>query len=161
MKSLAVVAGILLLQAPICRAQPTQQCSVQSDYPNPLDANGKPIGALVQVDLSSQVGVVLDDLPAAKRADVASWLLSQGSDYWKARAIRQITLAYYRLNYRNYYVSNQGALPLPDPSLWTFAFSAARRAPYVSGKKRSVVDAVFVDYQMQTVILTDSNSPSA
>ena len=84
MKFLAAIAGVLLLQGTIARAQPTQQCSVQSDYPSPLDANGKPIGALVQVDLSSQVGVVLDDLPAAKRADVAQWLLSQGTDYWKA-----------------------------------------------------------------------------
>ena len=161
MKSLVVITGVLMLQAAISHAQPTQQCSVQSDYPNPVDADGKPIGALVQVDLSSQVGVVLDDLPAAKRADVTTWLLSQGNDYWKARAIRQITLAYYRLNFRNYYVSNQGALPLPDPSLWTFTFGTARRAPYVSGKKRSVVDAVFIDYQMQTVILTDFNSPNA
>ena len=85
--------------------------------------------------LSSQVGVVLDDLPAAKRADVAQWLLSQGTDYWKARAIRQITLAYYRLNFRNYYVSNQGALPLPDPSLWTFSFGTARRAPGCRGRR--------------------------
>ena len=161
MKSVAAIAAVLMLQGAIARAQPTQQCSFQSDYPSPVDANGKPIGALVEVDLYSQVGVVLDDVPPAKRADVAKWLLSQATDYWKARAIRQITLAYYRLNFRNYYVSNQGALPLPDPSLWTFAFGTARRAPYVSGKKQSVVDAVFIDYQMQSVILTDYNSPSA
>ena len=137
MKFVAAIASVLLLQGSMARAQPTQQCTVQSDYPNPLDANAKPIGALVEVDLSSQVGVVLDDLPAAKRANVAQWLLSQGTDYWKARAVRQITLAYYRLNFRNYYVSNQGALPLPDPALWTFSFGTARRAPYVSGKKKS------------------------
>src|SRR5881392_911799 len=161
MKSVAAIAAVLMLQGAIARAQPTQQCSFQSDYPSPVDANGKPIGALVEVDLYSQVGVVLDDVPPAQRADVAKWLLSQATDYWKARAIRQITLAYYRLNFRNYYVSNQGALPLPAPSLWTFAFGTARRAPYVSGKKQSGVDAVFIDYQMQSVILTDYNSPSA
>src|SRR6476660_5630630 len=126
MKSVAAIAAVLVLSAMIARAQPTQQCGVQSDYPNPMDANGKPIGALVQVDLSSQVGVVLDDLPSAKRADVAQWLLSQGADYRKARAIRQMTLAYYRLNFRNYYVSNQGALPLPDPSLWTISVGTVK-----------------------------------
>jgi hypothetical protein len=161
MKNLAAIAAVLIIQAVAARGQPTQQCSLQSDYPSPLDGNGKPIGALVRVDLSSQVGVVLDDLPSAKRADVAQWLLSQGADYWKARAIRQMTLAYYRLNFRNYYVSNQGALPLPDPSLWTISVGTAKRAPYVSGKKKSVIDAVFVDYRMQTVILTDFNSPNA
>src|SRR5438552_12091835 len=112
MKSVAAIAAVLMLQGAIARAQPTQQCSFQSDYPSPVDANGKPIGALVEVDLYSQVGVVLDDVPPAKRADVAEWLLSQATDYWKARAIRQITLAYYRLNFSNYYVSNQAALPL-------------------------------------------------
>src|SRR5207247_2348811 len=157
MKSVTAIAAVLMLQGAIARAQPTQQCTFQSDYPSPVDANGKPIGALVEVDLYSQVGVVLDDVPPAKRADVAKWLLSQATDYWKARAIRQITLAYYRLNFRNYYVSNQAALPLPDPSLWTFAFGTARRALYVSGKKQSVVDAVFIDYQMQSVFLTDYN----
>ncbi len=125
---LALIIAMLLVPGSIV-AQPTQECSVQSDYPSPLDANGKPIGALLQVDLSSQVGVVLDDLPVAKRADVAKGLLSQSSDFWKARAIRQITRAFYRLNFRNYYVRNQGALPLPDPSLWTFSFGTARRAP--------------------------------
>src|SRR5437899_2567557 len=63
LKLLAAIVGVLLLQGTIARAQPTQQCSVQSDYPSPLDANGQPIGALVQVNLSSRVGVVLDDLP--------------------------------------------------------------------------------------------------
>src|SRR5437773_12059943 len=161
MTSVAAVAAVLMLQGTIARAQPPQQCSIQSDYPSPAHATGKPIGALVEVDLYSQVGVALDDVPPAKRADVAKWLLSQANDYWKARAIRQITLAYYRLNFRNYYVSNQGALPLPDPSLWTFAFGTARRAPYVSGKKMSVVDAVFIHFQMQSVILTDYQSPCA
>src|SRR5262249_61419832 len=117
--------------------QPTQECRVQGCCASPGGADGHAIGALVQVDVSAQVGVVLDDVPAAKRADVAQWILSQGTDYWKARAIRQLTLAYYRLNFRNYYVSNQGGLPLPDPSLWTFSFGTARRAPYASGKKKS------------------------
>src|SRR5213592_5128243 len=101
MKSVAAIAAVLMLQGAIARAQPTQQCSFQSDYPSPVDADGKPIGALVEVDLYSQVGVVLYDVPPAQRADVAKWLLSQATDYWKARAIRQITLAYYRLNFRS------------------------------------------------------------
>ncbi|TMA74236.1 MAG: hypothetical protein E6J77_24120, partial [Deltaproteobacteria bacterium] len=89
---MAAIAAVLMLQGTIARAQPAQQCSIQSAYPSPVDANGKPIGALVEVDLYSQVGVALDDVPPAKRADVAKWLLSQANDYWKARAIRQITL---------------------------------------------------------------------
>src|SRR5262249_56483262 len=140
---------------------PTQQCSVQSDYPSPLDADGQAIGALVQVDVSSQVGVVLDDLPAAKRADVAQWLLSQGTDYWKARAIRQLTLAYYRLNFRNYYVTNQGALPLPDPSLWRFSFGTARRAQHAPGGKKRGGDVALIHYHTHRESLTARHAPNA
>ena len=42
----AAIAGVLLFQGTITRAQPTQQCSVQGDYPSPLDADGKPIGEI-------------------------------------------------------------------------------------------------------------------
>src|SRR5437667_2559234 len=72
MKSVAAIAAVLMLQGTIARAQPAQQCSIQSAYPSPVDANGKPIGALVEVDLYSQVGVGLDDLPRAKSADVCN-----------------------------------------------------------------------------------------
>jgi len=53
--------------------------------------------------------VVLDDVPPAKRAD-AQWLCRRPPDYWKARAIRQ-SRSHIQAQLRNYYVSNQGALP--------------------------------------------------
>jgi len=40
-----------------------------------------------------------------------------------------MTLAYYRLNFRNYYVSNQGALPLPDARLEATADSLKANSP--------------------------------
>ena len=155
------VAGALLLMPGNTSADVTQQCTVQSSYPSPLDQNGDPIGSLLKVDLVSRVGFVLDDIPPADRSKIATWLMAQSDEFWKTRAKKQIELAQYRLNYRNYYVAGQGALPLTHPSLWKITFSGApKRAAYVSGKKHSAVDAVSRDYKMETVLLSDYNSPS-
>jgi len=160
---LYVVAAVLLsLALPgNVSADVTQQCALQTSYPNPLDANGDPVGSLLKVDLLSKVGFVLDDIPQADRGKVAAWLMSQSDDFWKTRAKKQVELAQYRLNYRNYYVAGQGALPLNHPSLWRITFlGGPNRASYVSGKQNSVIDAVYRDYKMETVILSDYNSPS-
>src|SRR5262249_50844711 len=82
-----------------------QQCTVQSPYPNAVEAEGNPIGALVKVNVRSRIGVVLDDLPVEMRGRVAEWLRAQPYDFWRSRIIKQIDLARYRLEFRNYYVA--------------------------------------------------------
>src|SRR5215831_8070136 len=128
-----VVAALLLMAASgQTSADVTQQCTVQSSYPNPVDENGDPIGSLLKVDLVSRVGFVLDDIPQADRGRVTAWLMAQSDEFWKTRAKKQIELAQYRLNFRNYYAAGQGALPLTHSSLWKITFSgAAKRATYV------------------------------
>src|SRR5262245_47558522 len=135
-----LAGALLLIAAPgKASADVTQQCTVQSSYPSPLDPHGDPIGSLLKVDLASRVGFVLDDIPQADRSKIATWLMAQSDEFWKTRVKKQIELAQYRLNFRNYYVAGQGALPLTHPSLWKITFSGApQRAPYVSGKNRSV-----------------------
>src|SRR5215831_8404421 len=157
-----IVAALLLIAAPgTAPADVTQQCTVQGSYPSPVDENGDPIGSLLRVNVASRVGFVLDDVPQADRANIAAWLIGQSDEFWRTRARKQIELAQYRLNYRNYYVAGQGALPLTHPSLWKITFSgAARRASYVSGKKPSAVDAVFREFTLETVLVSDINSPS-
>jgi hypothetical protein len=160
--SLRILAATTCLLGAHAHAQTSmQQCTLQSSYPNPVDADGNPIGALVKVSFRSRIGVVLDELPVEMRGRVADWLRAQPYDFWRSRIIKQIDLARYRLEHRNYYVAGQGALPLNDSSLWTVTLlGAPKRAPYTSGKTKSVLDAVSLDYQMETVLLTDINSPS-
>src|SRR5262245_18586759 len=160
--SLRILAATTCLLGAHAHAQTSmQQCTLQSSYPNPVDADGNPIGALVKVNFRSRIGVVLDELPVEMRGRVADWLRAQPYDFWRSRIIKQIDLARYRLEFRNYYVAGQGALPLNDSSLWTVTLlGAPKRAPYTSGKTKSVLDAVSLDYQMETVLLTDINSPS-
>src|SRR5438477_344528 len=110
--------GLLLLCGADVASAQTQQCSIQGTYPNPLDQSGHPIGSLLQVSFSSKVGVVLDDIPKAMRDTVANWYLARPPEFWRQRAIKQIELAQYRLNFRNYYVAGQGALPIPYSDLW-------------------------------------------
>jgi hypothetical protein len=160
MRVVATIVAVLSLQGSIARAQPTQQCTVQSDYPSPLDANGKPIGALVQVDLSSQVGVVLDDLPAAKRRGRRAVAAVQGTDYWKARAIGRSRSRITGSTTATTTSAIKGPCRFRIHRLDILVRHGATGAIHLR-KKKSVVDAVFVDYRMQDVILTDADSPNA
>jgi len=88
-----VVAALFLMTASgQTSADVTQQCAVQSSYPNPVDENGDPIGSLLKVDLVSRVGFVLDDIPQADRGRVTAWLMAQSDEFWKTRAKKQIEL---------------------------------------------------------------------
>src|SRR5690606_22786205 len=55
-------------------------------------ANPAGPGALVDVSMPSQVGVLLDELPEAMRERAAETLLEADEDFWVQRAIRQIRL---------------------------------------------------------------------
>jgi hypothetical protein len=119
-------------------------------------------GALIRVSLTSQVGVLLDEIPPSIRERVASTLLAKDEAYWAARAKRQLTLASYRLNFRPFFYDEGDAkqqLPLPPDvalsiSVGDAAGPGARRAT-VEGH-----DYVLVDYTLDTVIVTDVDSPA-
>src|SRR5512140_211730 len=65
-------------------------------------------GALVKMTMSSNVGVVLDDIPAGPlREAAAAAALAQPQQFWIDRATRQVRLTYYHLVFRGeYYSSN-------------------------------------------------------
>src|SRR5687768_3697961 len=57
-------------------------------------------GSLVGLSMDSQVGVVLDELPASQRARVANALIAKPASFWQNRARAQVRLATYRLVFR-------------------------------------------------------------
>ena len=61
-----IVAGALLLMPGKTSADVTQQCTVQSSYPSPLDQNGDPIGALLKVDLVFASGIRIGRHPSSR-----------------------------------------------------------------------------------------------
>jgi hypothetical protein len=75
-------------------------------------------GALVDLPLSSTVGVPLDELPASARKRPASSLLAEPTMFWESRVRRQIGSSSYRLTYRNlYFESEVGFVVNPDDFL--------------------------------------------
>jgi hypothetical protein len=121
-------------------------------------------GALIKMQLSSQVGVLLDDIPAGPlREAAAAAALAQPAQFWTDRASRQVRLTYYKLVFRGqYYASNhssssnvKGPLPLPQKSVWNVALTDAPYRVTSAGH-----DFVAVDYAFDTTIVSDAASPA-
>jgi hypothetical protein len=114
-------------------------------------------GALVEVSLSSQVGVLLDEIPISIRERVASALLEKADDFWVTRAKRQLTLATYRLNFRPAFyadATDKKQIPLPPEQVLNVRIAGAARRTSVEGH-----DYVLVDYALDSLIVTDVDSP--
>ena len=121
-------------------------------------------GALVKVTMASQVGVVLDDLPASQRSRVAAQLLAKPSTFWTARAQRQVEHTNYRLIYRGFFYGpatgaggSRRMMPITRPELWNLALdpAGARRVSFQGH------DVVSVPFNLTTTVLTDAASPGA
>jgi hypothetical protein len=135
-------------------------CASSSDDPplNELTGAGDP-GALVRTQMTSTVGVLLDEIPAASRDAVAQTMLAKPNDFWIARARRQIDLTTYRLVFRYAYYAAQKytkrmQLTLPPPPVQRVTLSGLPRRATIDGH-----DLVVVDYTLDSTLVTDSASP--
>lgn len=111
-------------------------------------------GALIQISMPSEVGVLLDELPAGMRDRVAQTLLDESQEEWLARARRQVQLTRLRLNFRDSNEPGKGQLPLTQPDQWSIALDD-------DGPQRRIVqghDLVMIGYTFTTTILTDPQS---
>jgi hypothetical protein len=152
----------LVLCAPFALAL-VNGCSTgdKADPPvNDLKTGGGDPGALVRAQMSSTVGVLLDEIPSgATREALAATLLAKGNDFWMPRALRQIDLTTYRLVFREtYYQAQQGTkkmqLPLPPHDALHVTFNGPARRQTVDGH-----DLVVIDYSMDGTLVTDVASP--
>jgi hypothetical protein len=119
-------------------------------------AQATPSGALVKVKTTSEVGVLLDEVPAAMRERVAAEVLAKAPSFWLARAKRQIDLARYRLVYRHFFYAPEDGkrqLPLPPESVWDVTLTGAAQRKVVDGH-----DVVTIPYRFKTFIVTDAAS---
>ena len=115
-------------------------------------------GALIQVSSTGQVGVLLDEIPTGIRERVAESMLAKEDAFWLTRAHRQLVLATYRLNFRPAFYDEGEAkrqLPLPPEEVWDITLDSPARREMVEGH-----DYVLVDYSLDTLIVTDSDSPA-
>ena len=111
-------------------------------------------GALVDATMTSQVGVVLDEVPMSIRDRVAQTLAARPAAFWQARAVSQAKLTTFRLVFRRNYYMTKDSLPLPQPAQWTITLGGAPKRAMVNGH-----DAVVVDYTLATTLLTTADSP--
>lgn len=120
-------------------------------------------GALVTMQMTSTVGVLLDEVPAgALREQAAANALAKGDDFWLARARNQVRLMGYRLVFRGFYYpapggknpKTYGPLPLTPPEKWNLSRLGAPRRAKINGH-----DLVVVDYSFASTIVTDPASP--
>src|SRR5512144_2078772 len=121
------------------------------------DSSSARAGGLVRTTLSSEVGVVLDEIPASMRDRVAAATIAKPTSFWIARAREQLGFTTYRLVFREaFYDSKKGALPLPPEARWRISLVGKPQRHRVDGH-----DLVGVRYSFASVILTDAASPGA
>ena len=120
-----------------------------------VDPDSFPEGALIGVNMTSKVGVLLDELPPTMRDRVADTLLARPESDWVDLAIRQVDLTQYRLNFRGFtYNQTKGQLPLPPPPLWNISLIGEPARETIDGH-----DLVIIEYLFSATILTDADSP--
>jgi hypothetical protein len=137
-----------------------------------LGPNGE--GALIDMRISSVVGILLTDFPESDRARVAAKLIAQPESYWKEQARRQMhyndyTLTYREANYApwtqkfndgNNWYSKKKQLALPIQYQWNYTFfGKPTRGLWQADKFAPLLDAVYVAYELNTMIVTDYRSP--
>ena len=119
-------------------------------------------GALIKVSTTSQVGVVLDEIPAERRDKVVATLKAKDKKFWIDRARSQINMTRYRLVFRPYYYAegNRMQLPLPPDVKWEVTLKSDEMG--LTTPRRVMIgthDVVLVDYTFASTLLTSAESP--
>lgn len=154
------------LSSPETATESATQPPAETDTPQPTNTatslpTATPIvpgeGALIGVKMSSQVGVLLDEIPESMRDDVVERLLERPDSFWVALAERQVALTKYRLNFRGFVYpgSGRGQLPLPPEQLWEIELDPA-------GASLTTIqnhELVIINYNFSSTLLTDAESP--
>jgi Lysyl oxidase len=109
-------------------------------------------GALVHLEMSSTVGVLLDEIPAGpQRDEAAANALAKPAAFWIGRAQVQTRLTSYRLVFRS-----PGPLPLTPMDVWNVHLTGAPHRAKIEGH-----ELVVVDYAFDSYLVTDVTSPAA
>jgi hypothetical protein len=111
-------------------------------------------GALIQVSMTSTVGILLDEIPSAERDALVRSLLAKPLAYWKDLATRQVRFTTLRRNYGASY--GKKPLPLPPEEVWNVEVTGQPKRQTVENH-----DVVTIPYRFDSTLLTDTASPSS
>jgi hypothetical protein len=112
-------------------------------------------GALIAVQMESQVGVLLNGYPESIRERVAESLIAAPEEHWEELARRQVRYTVHRLNFRNFIYPGKGQLPLPPRELWNFELDS--EGPVL--EEIGDLQFVLLNYTFSSTLLTDEESP--
>ena len=150
-------ASLLAMTAAGCGSDSTSSSSTSGTGGTDADP-----GALIKTSMTSQVGVVLDEIPEDMRDKVVASLQAKDEAFWIARARAQINMTKFRLVFRTYYypAGTRMQLTLPPDVKWVVALKADAGG---STKPRRVKigthDVVVVDYTFESTLLSPFDSP--
>ena len=125
--------------------------ATNTPQPTPTADNG----ALIQMSFASQVGILIDGVPADLRQTVIDNTLAQSEEQWLELAKTQVRLTRLRLNFRGFGEEGVGQLPLTPEQIWNIELDPA-------GPQLGEVDGhelILLNYTFDTTILTDVASP--
>ncbi len=161
----ALVLGLVLSGGASLLAMTATGCGSDSPTSSSTGGTGGDTadpGALIKASMTSQVGVVLDEIPEDMRDKVVASLQAKDEAFWIARARAQINMTKFRLVFRTYYypAGTRMQLTLPPDVKWVVALKADAGG---STKPRRVKigthDAVVVDYTFESTLLSPFDSP--
>ncbi len=112
-------------------------------------------GALIAVEMTGTVGIILNSYPEPIRERVADALVAAPESHWVELAKRQVQYTGHRLNFRNFIYPGKGQLPLPPRPLWGIELDNG--GPVV--EEIDELQFVLVDYTFSSTLLTDEASP--
>jgi hypothetical protein len=154
----AVAAAATSEAAGTAPSTPNPEETAEQETPEPT-ATGLILpdrdGALIAVEMQSQVGVVLNNFPEAIREQVAEALMEAPESHWQELARRQVRYTMHRLNFRNFIYPGKGQLPLPPQPLWTFELD--EDGPVI--EEVGDLQIVLLDFTYSSTLLTDEASP--
>ena len=158
----ALVLGLVLSGGASLLGMTASGCGSEDPPPSGNGGDTGDPGSLIKASMTSQVGVLLDEIPENMRDKVVASLQAKDEAFWIARARAQINMTKYRVTFRKYFYTtgDRMQLPLPPDVKWVVALKADAMG---STKPRRVKigthDLVVVDYTFESTLLAPLDSP--
>lgn len=158
----ALVLGLVLSGGASLLGMTASGCGSDAPPPSGTGGDAADPGALIKASMTSQVGVVLDEIPEDMRDKVVASLQAKDEAFWIARARSQINMTKYRMAFRTYFYTDgkRMQLPLPPDVKWVVALKAdAMGSTKPRRTKIGTHDVVVVDYTFESTLLAPLDSP--
>ena len=122
----------------------------------------KPLGALLQIDFTGNVGYLLDEIPDSLQEKSIDYIKNKVSDkQWLERAKLQIKHTLYRQVFRqNYFDDGRLQLTIPPLDVWRIEFTSLPYSASINGHKYISRDYKFSSFLVGRADSVNKSEPS-